>query len=116
MKKLLLLLLVGFLCNTVVAQTTAEKTENTKIEQTVKKCSDNKVKKCCSKDAKYDNKVEAKSSCSEKKSSCSKDKLKESKSKKCSKGDTCCSKTGKNVADGDKKKQGCCKADAKPSR
>ena len=40
MKKLLLILVVGFLCNTVVAQTTTEKTENVKVEQTVKKCSD----------------------------------------------------------------------------
>jgi hypothetical protein len=116
MKKLLLVLLVGFLCNTVVAQTTTEKTENVKIEQTVKKCSDDKAKKCCSKDTNADNKVEAKSCCSGKKSSCSKDKVKESTSKKCSKGDACCSKTGKKVADCDKKKQGCCKADAKPSR
>ena len=90
MKKLLLVLLIGFLCNTVVAQTTNEKTENVKVEKTVKKCSDDKAKKCCSKDAKADNKTEAKSSCSEKKSSCSKDKVKESTSKKCSKGDTCC--------------------------
>ena len=44
MKKLLLVLLVGFLCNTVVAQTTTEKTENVKVEQTVKKCSDDKAK------------------------------------------------------------------------
>ena len=115
MKNLLLVLLVGFLCNTVVAQTTTKKTENVKIEQTVKKCSDDKAKKCCSKDAKANNKVEAKS-CSGKKSSCSKDKVKESTSKKCSKGDACCSKTGKKVADCDKKKQGCCMADAKPSR
>ena len=49
MKNLLLVLLVGFLCNTVVAQTTTKKTENVKIEQTVKKCSDDKAKKCCSK-------------------------------------------------------------------
>ena len=115
MKKLLLVLLVGFLYNTVVAQTTTEKTENVKIEQTVKKCSDDKTKKCCSKDAKADNKPEDKS-CSGKKASCTKDKVKESTSKKCSKGDACCSKTGKKVADCDKKKQGCCKADAKPSR
>ena len=116
MKKLLLLLLVGFLCNTVVAQTTSEKTENVKIEQTVEKYSNDKAKKCCSKDAKADNNVDAKSSCSAKKSSCSKEKVKESTSKKCSKSDACCSKTGKKVADCDKKKQGCCKADAKSSR
>ena len=116
MKKLLLVLLVGFLCNTVVAQTTSEKTENVKVEKTVEKCSDDKAKNCCSKDAKADNKTEAKSSCSEKKSSCSKDKVKESTSKKCSKGDACCSKTGKKVADCDKKKQGCCKTNTKASR
>ena len=45
MKKLLILLLVGFFCNTVVAQTTSEKNKNVKVEQTVKKCSDDKVKK-----------------------------------------------------------------------
>ena len=116
MKKLLIILLVGFLSNTVVAQTTTEKTENVKIEQTVKKCSDDKSKKCCSKDAKADNKQNVKSSSSVKKSSCSKNKAKESTSKKCSKGDACCSKTGKKVADCDKKKKGCCKVDAKPTR
>ena len=57
MKNLLLVLLVGFLSNTVVAQTTTKKTENVKIEQTVKKCSDDKAKKCCSKDAKANNKA-----------------------------------------------------------
>ena len=116
MNKLLILLLVGFLSNTIVAQTTSEKNKNVKVEQTVKKCSDDKSKKCCSKDAKADKKVEVKSCCSGKKSSCSKDKVKESTSKKCSKGDACCSKTGKKVADCDKKKQGCCKADTKASR
>lgn len=116
MKKLLLVLLLGFLCNSVAAQTTTEKTKNVKVEQTVKKCSDDKVKKYSNKDAKSDNKAEVKSCCSGKKSSCSKDKVKEPTSKKCSKGDTCCTKTGKKVADCDKKKQGCCKTDAKPSR
>ena len=51
-----------------------------------------------------------------KKSSYSKDKVKESTSKKCTKGDACCSKTGKKVADCDKKKQGCCKTNTKASR
>ena len=32
-------MLVGFLCNTLVAQTTTDKVENVKVEQTVKKCS-----------------------------------------------------------------------------
>ena len=39
-----------------------------------------------------------------------------SASKKCSKGDACCTKTGKKVANCDKKKQGCCKSDAKASK
>ncbi|MBH83608.1 MAG: hypothetical protein CMP70_02915 [Flavobacteriales bacterium] len=104
MKKLLILLLVGFLSNTIVAQNTSEKNKNAKVEQTVKKCSDDKAKKCCSKDAKAEIKSEAKSCSSAKKSCCSKDKVKESTSKKCSKGDACCSKTGKKVADCDKKK------------
>ena len=55
-------MLVGFLCNTLVAQTTTDKVENVKVEQTVKKCSSEEVKKCssekstkaCSKDAKAD--------------------------------------------------------------
>lgn len=60
MKKILLILLVGFLCNTVVAQTTSDKTEGVKIEQTEKKCSADKAKKCCSKDAKAEKRLKLK--------------------------------------------------------
>ena len=116
MKKLILIMLVGFLCNSVVAQTTSDKTENVKTEQTVKKCSADKAKKSCSKDAKIAKKTEANASCSAKKESCSKDNAEKSASKKCTKGDACCKKTGEKVANCDKKKQGCCKASANPSK
>ena len=55
MKKLILVLLVGFLCNTVLHRLLL-KNRKCKNRTNVKKCSDDKSKKCCSKDAKADNK------------------------------------------------------------
>ena len=112
MKNIFLILLVGFLSQSVVAQTSVENTENVKIEQTVKDSKSSDYQKCSSK------------SSEKKTSSCSKDKKsdgysksssKKDSAKKCSKGEKCCAKTGKIVADCDKKSKGCCKSTKKPT-
>jgi len=112
MQKLIFLLLFGFLSSTMIAQSTtsSSKSEDVKVEQSVKKCSSSaEAKKCCSKDEK------AKCSSAEK-AKCSKEGNKEASAKKCSKGDACCSKTGKKVADCDNKKQGCCSSKQNPTK
>ena len=117
MQKLIFILLFGFLSTNMIAQTTtSSKSEDVKVEQTVKKCSSSdEAKKCCSKDAKAS--AEKSKSCSkDEKAKCSSTKeVKETSAKKCSKGDACCSKTGKQVANFDKKKQGCCSSKQKPT-
>jgi len=118
MQKLIFILLFGFLSTNMIAQTTttSSKSDDVKVEQTVKKCSSTEAKKCSSKDAKA-SADKSKSCCKgEKAAKCLKEDVKETSAKKCSKGDACCTKTGKKVANCDNKKQGCCSSKQKPSR
>jgi hypothetical protein len=87
---------LGLFVLSASAQTNEKNKETTKTEVIKKDC----AKKCCTKkEAKVENTVKS----SPEKSKCSSD-------KKCSKGDSCCKKTGKTVANCDKKKEGCCKS------
>lgn len=125
MQKLIFILLFGFLSTNMIAQTTtSSKSDDVKVEQTVKKCSSDEAKKCSSTEAKKCSSKHAKAradkskSCckGEKAAKCSKEDVKETSAKKCSKGDACCTKTGKKVANCDNKKQGCCSSKQKPTR
>ncbi|MBL6657528.1 MAG: hypothetical protein ISR00_04285 [Flavobacteriales bacterium] len=123
MQKLIFILLFGFLSANMIAQTTtSSKSEDVKVEQTVKKCSSEEAKKCSSKEEKKCSSSDAKASsekskscCKGEKATCSKEEVKETSAKKCSKGDACCTKTGKKVANCDNKKQGCCSSKQKPT-
>ena len=112
MKNIFLLLLVGFLSQSIAAQTSVESTEGVKIEHSVEDANATDYQKCSSKSS--DKKASA---CSKDKKSegCSKSSSKKESSKKCSKEDKCCTKTGKTVADCDNKSKGCCKSTKKPT-
>lgn len=123
MKKILIMIFIGFLSQSVIAQSSVESTDKIQIEHTVKDADSKEYKKCssqkssCNKEAKACCKGKKEEGCSNSKKaeSCSKDGDKKETAKKCSKGDACCAKTGKKVADCDKKSQGCCKSSQKPT-
>ena len=91
MKRILLLLTLGFFVNVALAQSTNTTKEEAKTE---KKCTSAEKSACAKK-------------CARSKKSCSKSSEKTDTSK-CSKVEACCSKTGKKRADCDKKDKGCC--------
>ena len=124
MKKIFLLLTLGLITNVVLAQSTNNIKEKVKTEQKQapiekskcemtdkssvkvknKSCEKSIKKGCCSKKA-TEKKISSETS------TCAKKSAKSEKSydtSKCSKLDKCCTKTGKKLADCDKKDKGCC--------
>ncbi len=76
MQKLIFILLFGFLSTNMIAQTTtSSKSDDVKVEQTVKKCSSDEAKKCSSTEAKKCCSKDAKASASKSKSCCKGERL-----------------------------------------